>query len=173
MCCFRCDIISYHTIGSCSYFFVSLCFEEEEIGCLEVVLSWEMNLFYVHRCPITTLCPVYLYLTMALWPLWSLAAFSLSQSYTQSVGPLVRASTRRKAATYTRNNTNTGWTHTDIHDWSGIRTHDPSVRADEDGSCFRSRTCYRDGFTILPSTETISLHKATCFVSWRKLLYGF
>jgi hypothetical protein len=29
--------------------------------------------------------------------------------------------------------------HTDIHALSGNRTHDPSVRADEDGSCLRPR----------------------------------
>jgi hypothetical protein len=29
--------------------------------------------------------------------------------------------------------------HTDIHASSGIRTHDPSVRASEDSSCFRPR----------------------------------
>jgi hypothetical protein len=39
-------------------------------------------------------------------------------------------SARRKAATYTQNNTN-------IHASSGIQTHDPSVRAGEDSSCLR------------------------------------
>jgi hypothetical protein len=29
--------------------------------------------------------------------------------------------------------------HTDVHALSGIRTHDPSVRAGEDGSCLRLR----------------------------------
>jgi hypothetical protein len=48
-------------------------------------------------------------------------------------------SARRKAATYTQNNTNTEQTHTDIHASSGIRTHDPSVRASEDSSCPRPR----------------------------------
>jgi hypothetical protein len=48
-------------------------------------------------------------------------------------------SARRKAATCTQNNTNTEWTHTDIHALSGIRTHDPSIRAIEDGSCLRPR----------------------------------
>jgi hypothetical protein len=55
--------------------------------------------------------------------------------YTQFVGLLLRGSARRKAATYTQNKR----THTDIHALSGIRTHDPSVRADEDGSCLRPR----------------------------------
>jgi hypothetical protein len=53
--------------------------------------------------------------------------------YTQSVWLLGRRSTRRKAATYTQNNTNEELTHTDIDASSGIRTHDPSVRAGEDG----------------------------------------
>jgi hypothetical protein len=33
----------------------------------------------------------------------------------------------------------TDYTHTDIHSSSGIRTQDPSVRAGEDGLCFRPR----------------------------------
>jgi hypothetical protein len=49
----------------------------------------------------------------------------------------VGGSTRRKAATYTQNNTNTESTHIDNHTSSGIRTQDPSVRAGEDGSCLR------------------------------------
>jgi hypothetical protein len=43
-------------------------------------------------------------------------------------------SARRKTATYAQNNTNT-----DNHALSGIRTHDLSVRAGEDGSCLRPR----------------------------------
>jgi hypothetical protein len=73
------------------------------------------------------------YLSMALQSLWTFAAFSISQSVrTQTVGLLERGSARRKAATYTQNNTNT-----DIRASTGIRTHDPSVRAGEDGSCLR------------------------------------
>jgi hypothetical protein len=44
-------------------------------------------------------------------------------------------SARRKASTYTQNNTNTKLTHTDIHTLSGIRTHGPNVRASEGSSC--------------------------------------
>jgi hypothetical protein len=43
--------------------------------------------------------------------------------------PLDWGSARRKAATYTQNNTNTEKTHRDMHASSGIRTHDPSVLA--------------------------------------------
>jgi hypothetical protein len=59
--------------------------------------------------------------------------------YTQSVGLLDRGSARRKAATYTQNNTDAEWTHTDIHASSGIRAHDPSVREGEDGLWLRPR----------------------------------
>jgi hypothetical protein len=45
---------------------------------------------------------------------------------------------RRKAAAYTQDNTNTN-VYTDIHALSGIRTHDPRVRAREDSSCLRRR----------------------------------
>jgi hypothetical protein len=43
-------------------------------------------------------------------------------------------SARRKACTYTQNKRNT-----DIHVMSGIRTLDPSIRANEDSSCIRPR----------------------------------
>jgi hypothetical protein len=42
--------------------------------------------------------------------------------YTQTVGLLGRGSARRKAATYTQNNTNSEKTPIDIHALSGIRT---------------------------------------------------
>jgi hypothetical protein len=48
-------------------------------------------------------------------------------------------SARRKAATYTQNNTNTEKEHTDIYASSVIRTQDSGVRAAEDGSCLRPR----------------------------------
>jgi hypothetical protein len=38
---------------------------------------------------------------------WALAAFSVSWSYTQSVGPLDGESALCKASAYTQNNTNT------------------------------------------------------------------
>jgi hypothetical protein len=49
-------------------------------------------------------------------------------------------SARHKAATCT----NTEYTQTDIHALNGIRTHNPSVGANEDSSCLRpSVHCYR------------------------------
>jgi hypothetical protein len=65
-------------------------------------------------------------------------------------------SARRKAATSTQNNTNT---HTDIHAFSGIRTHDPSIRASEDSSCLRPRghSDRRSKInTIKENTETVT-----------------
>jgi hypothetical protein len=68
-----------------------------------------------------------------------LAAFSVSYSCTQSIGlpwtedqPVVRPLPTRRP-TQTQNE------RTHIHGLSGIRTHDPSVRANEDSSCLRSR----------------------------------
>jgi hypothetical protein len=58
---------------------------------------------------------------------WTSAAFSVSWSFSQSVGLLVRGSARRKASTYTQDSTNTEQTYTDIHAPCGIRTHDPSA----------------------------------------------
>jgi hypothetical protein len=62
--------------------------------------------------------------------------------YTKSLGLL-------KAASYTQNNTNIEYTHTDIHASSGIQTHDPSVGATEVGSCLRQRgRCDRQLLTV-------------------------
>jgi hypothetical protein len=70
----------------------------------------------------------FLSLSMALRPFLSfLFLYSVDRT-------LRRRSAHRKAATYTQNNINTVSTYTDT-----IRTHDPSVRSDEDGSCFRPR----------------------------------
>jgi hypothetical protein len=45
----------------------------------------------------------------------------------------------RKAATYTQDNINTEYTHTNMHASSGIRTHDSSVWAGGDSSRLRPR----------------------------------
>jgi hypothetical protein len=53
-------------------------------------------------------------------------------------------STGSKAATCTQNNTNT-----DIHAFSGIRTHDPSGRAVKNSLCLRPRDhCGRHAYLI-------------------------
>jgi hypothetical protein len=65
------------------------------------------------------------------WPL-----FQFRNRFTQSVGLLDGRSARRKAYTYTHR---IKVHNTDIHALSGIRTHDPSVRASEDSSCLRPR----------------------------------
>jgi hypothetical protein len=49
--------------------------------------------------------------------------------------PLDGGSARRKAATYTQDNTNTEYAYTDILATNGIGTHDPSLRTGEDSSC--------------------------------------
>jgi hypothetical protein len=67
---------------------------------------------------------------------WAFPAFSVSCSYTQLVGLLGRRSARRKAATYTQDNTNR---HTQTYDLSGIRIHYPRVRVSEHRPCLRSR----------------------------------
>jgi hypothetical protein len=74
------------------------------------------------------------YLSMAPQPLRTLTAFFSFLIYIQSVDSLDGGSARRKAATYTQNNTNT-----DIHALNGIQTYDPSVRAGADGSLLRQR----------------------------------
>jgi hypothetical protein len=66
------------------------------------------------------------------------------------VGLLGRGTGRRKAATYTQNNTIREKMHIDIHASSGIQTHDPSVRVGEDSSCLRPHDhCYLPVFCML------------------------
>jgi hypothetical protein len=89
--------------------------------CLSVCLS-------IHPC-------LWLYsLLLGPWPFFSFLIF-LHRRWDSLDG----RSSRRKAATYTQDNTNTEYTHTDIHALSGIRTDDPSVWAGEDSSCLRPR----------------------------------
>jgi hypothetical protein len=57
---------------------------------------------------------------------WILAAFSVQLTSSQ-------------AHYYTENNTNTEQTHAYNDALSGIRTHDPSLRAGEDSSCLTTR----------------------------------
>jgi hypothetical protein len=73
-------------------------------------------------------------------PLLDLGHLSVSWSFTQWVGFLGRGiSPSQGRYLYTHDNTNTEQTHTDIHDSSGVRTHDASVWAGEDSSCLRPR----------------------------------
>jgi hypothetical protein len=88
---------------------------------------------------------------------WSSAVFSVFLSLTRSVGIVDGGSARRKAATYTQDSTNIEYTHKDIHASSGIRTHNPNVRASEDssrlrprGHCDRHTTMYREQSYNLP-----------------------
>jgi hypothetical protein len=66
---------------------------------------------------------------------WALAAFSLSWSYSQSV-ELLGWGISPSQGLYTEQHKQRINAHnTDIHALSGIRAHDPSVRASDDGSC--------------------------------------
>jgi hypothetical protein len=69
---------------------------------------------------------------MALQPFVSFCQLFSFLNHAQSVWHLDGGSARRKAATYTQNNTNAEETHTDNHALRGIRTRDPSVQAGED-----------------------------------------
>jgi hypothetical protein len=77
-------------------------------------------------------------------PNWGCSAKE-KETYTQSVGFLGRGISPSQGR-----NLDTGQhkhrinAHTGIHASSGIRTHDPSVRAGEDSSCFRSHGQERD-----------------------------
>jgi hypothetical protein len=66
--------------------------------------------------------------------------FSFVIIFTQTVGLLGRViSPSQGSYLHTGQHRHRINAHTDIHALSGIRTHDPSVRASEDSSCFRKR----------------------------------
>jgi hypothetical protein len=76
---------------------------------------------------------------MALQPFvgpWLL--FQFRNSILSRQDSLVGGSARHKAVAYIKDNTNIE--HTDMHTSSGIRTHDPSISAGKDSSCFRHAT---------------------------------
>jgi hypothetical protein len=68
------------------------------------------------------------------WPL-----FSVSCSYTQSVGLLGRGISSSQGLYLHTEHKHRINTNTNIHASSGIRTHDPSVWVGEDSSCLRPR----------------------------------
>jgi hypothetical protein len=78
---------------------------------------------------------VFIHSSTALQPFvgpWSI--FQVRNPLHSQYDSLDGGSARRKAATYTQDSINTEQTYSDIHVLSGIRTHDPSVSADEDSS---------------------------------------
>jgi hypothetical protein len=102
-----------------------------------------------------------------------LATFSVSQSIHSRYDSLDGGSARRKAPTYTQNNTSTELTHTDIDALSGIRTHDPSVRAGEDDSSLRLRghcdLLNKDnGRQIRKSGGNVALNKGNHIELWER-----
>jgi hypothetical protein len=70
---------------------------------------------------------------------WTWATLSVSSSIHSQWDSLDGGSGRRKPVAYTQDSTNTEWKYSDSHSSSGIRTHNPSVREDEDSSCLRPR----------------------------------
>jgi hypothetical protein len=86
-------------------------------------------------------------LLLLLWlysRLLGLGSFSVSWSYTQSVGPLGRGiSPPQGLYLHTEQHKHRINAHnTYIHALSGFRTRDPSVRASKDSSCLRPRSQY-------------------------------
>jgi hypothetical protein len=90
---------------------------------------------------------------------WTLAALSVSKSYTQSVGLLGREispSQGRYLHTEQYKHRINAY-NTDIHASSMIQIHDPSVRASEDGSCLRPcGLCDRPVENMVPEISAIS-----------------
>jgi hypothetical protein len=74
---------------------------------------------------------------MALQPLWTLSAFSVSYPFTVGRTPWTGDQPVQGRYLYTEQHKHR--INADIHASSGIRTHDPSVRADEECSGLRPR----------------------------------
>jgi hypothetical protein len=92
---------------------------------------------------------------MALQPFvgpWPLLQFR-NLFFTQTVGLLGRGISPSHGRYLPQDNINTEQTHTDIYVLSGIRTHDPSVRASEDNSCVRPAQSLGSAITL--SLKTI------------------
>jgi hypothetical protein len=84
------------------------------------------------------------HIRLLLWlysPLLGIGGFSVSWSYTQSVGLLGREISESQGLyLYTEKHKHRiNAYNKDIHALNGIRTHDLSVRASEDSSCLRPR----------------------------------
>jgi hypothetical protein len=78
-----------------------------------------------------------IYLSMALRSFcWTLAAFSVSYIYTRSVRLLGRGISPSQIR-YLHTEQHNHRINADIHALSGIRTHNPSVRAAEDSSLLK------------------------------------
>jgi hypothetical protein len=78
-------------------------------------------------------------------------------SYRQLVGLLGRVISPVARLLPTQDNTNTEETQTDMHTSSGIRTHDPSVRASEDISYHRPRGhCDRQHISLMKERSLIT-----------------
>jgi hypothetical protein len=83
---------------------------------------------------------------------WALAAFPFLVPKHGRYDSLDGGSARRNAATYTQ--TQTQNKHTDHHALSGIRTHDPIVRAGKNSSCLWPRGhCDRREMKLLSSIQ--------------------
>jgi hypothetical protein len=106
------------------------------------------NYYYYYYCGSAGLC-------------WSLAAFSVSWSYTLSVRLLGRGISASQVL-YLRTEQHKhriNAHNTDNHALSGIRTHDPRVRASEDSSCFRWRGHCDQPSTPLYRTNSVQGRK--------------
>jgi hypothetical protein len=78
------------------------------------------------------------YVSMAVQPLWTLAVFQFLNLYTVGRTPW-KGGQSVATPLPTMRKTQTEKMHTDSHASSAIRTHDPTVRVGEDGSCLRRR----------------------------------
>jgi hypothetical protein len=116
-------------------------------------------------CP-SSYVPIFLAMSIYLWlysPLLGLGRFFSFLIYTHAVGrtpwtwdqPVARPLPTHRT-TQTQNK------HTDIHVLSGIRTHDPIVRASENCSCLRPRGhCNRVSLRIFPFKSSPATNKPT------------
>jgi hypothetical protein len=116
--------------------------------CLSTLFSVKTDIYvylsiylptYPIQCKDRQLRKLSLYLSMALQSFcWTFAAFSVSWSFTQSVGLLGRGISQSQGR-YLNTGQQKHRLHTGIHASSEIRTHDPSAWPGEGSSCLRPR----------------------------------
>jgi hypothetical protein len=132
-----------------------------------ITRSWFLRINTVHLQLLLLLLLLFYYYYSSTALCWALTTFSVSWSYTQSVGLLGREiSLSQDLYLHTEQHEHRINVHnTDIHALSGIRTHDPRVQASEDSSYLRPRG-HCDRQFISNIIKKFVFHLILNFIRW-------
>jgi hypothetical protein len=108
--------------------------QKDKRKCLSIYLSIYLSVCLSVSLSVCLFVCLSVYVSRALC--WTLAEFFSFLIFTQSVGLLGRGISPSQGRYL---HIGQHRINADIHAWSGIRTHNPSVWASEDSSCFRQR----------------------------------